>query len=162
MPKHHTNSPPSDLETATLVPIVVGAHPKAELFDRPVAYRLRQTIHDRLVEYSGQDDPALLPFRPLVMSDVWYLNDPALRERPTISIGAPGVNALSAFLASRLPSVFVVDDVMMVQLDLELDDLVACCWGTRPDATQSAADVFRDRYLDEFLRAAIRQAEQPR
>lgn len=158
----NSSSQPSDVDLSTIVPIVVGAHPKAELHDRPIAYHLRQHVLNCLMEYSGESSVDALPFQPLVMSDVWYLNDASLRTRPTISVGAPGVNALSAFLGSKLPSVFVVDDVMMVQLDLELDDLVACCWGTHAGATRNAVDVFCDRYLDEFLRAAIRQAESLR
>lgn len=142
-----------------LLLIVVGAHPKAEQHDRAIAYRLRQTILDRLLAYSGQNDPAMLPFSPLVMTDVWYLNDPSLRSCPTISVGGPGVNALSAYLGDKLPSVFVIDDVLMVQLDLDLADLIACCWGTSPESTLAAGDAFCERYLDEFLHAALKRAE---
>jgi len=45
----------------------------------------------------------------LVCSDVWYLNNDPLRSRPTISIGGPGVNALSAYLADKLPSAFAIE-----------------------------------------------------
>lgn len=147
------------LDTDQLLLIVVGAHPRAEQHDRAVGYRLRQTILDRLLAYSGQSDPEMLPFQPLVMSDVWYLNDPSLRSCPTISIGAPGVNALSAYLGDKLPSVFVIDDVLMVQLDLDLADLIACCWGSSPESTLAASDAFTERYLDEFLHAALKRVQ---
>ena len=49
------------------------------------------------------------PLNPMVVSDVWYLNDPSLRNCPAISVGAPGVNALSAYLGDKLPSAFVID-----------------------------------------------------
>jgi hypothetical protein len=166
-PPPHSNPPkpaaaagrtPS-LNTDQLLLIVVGAHPRAEQHDRAVGYRLRQVILDRLLAYSGQDDAEMLPFTPLVMSDVWYLNDPSLRSCPTICVGAPGVNALSAYLGDKLPSVFVIDDVLMVQLDLDLADLIACCWGSSPESTLAATDAFCEKYLDEFLHAALKRAQ---
>lgn len=147
------------VDSESLILVVVGAHPKAELHDRAIAYRLRQVIVDRLLAYSGETDPALLPFTPLVVTDVWYLNDRSLRGRPAVCVGAPGVNALSAYLADKLPSAFVIDDVLMVQLDLDLEDLTACCWGTSPASTLAAVDAFCERYLDEFLHAAIKRVQ---
>jgi len=73
-----------------------------------------------------------------------------------VSIGAPGVNALSAYLGDKLPSAFVVDDHFMVQMDLDLNDLVACCWGVSTVATAHAVEAFIERYLDAFMDAAAR------
>ena len=144
---------PSHIDTDTLVLIVVGAHPKAEQADRPIAYAFRQRVAAWLAaRFDGSDSP----LTPLVVSDVWYLNDNSLRRCPAISIGGPGVNALSAYLGDKLPSAFVVDDQFMVQMDLDLNDLVCCCWGVSTEATAHAVDAFADRYLDEFMEAAAR------
>jgi len=140
------------LDTESLLLIVVGAHPRAETGDRPQAYRLRQLIADRLSASFGPQPP----LTPLVVTDVWYINDSGLRRRPTISIGGPGVNALSAYLGDKLPSAFVVDDRFMVQMDLDLSDLIACCWGVSAEATANAVDAFVQRYLDGFLDASAR------
>jgi hypothetical protein len=143
------------IDTDTLLLIVVGAHPKAEQADRPIAYMLRQQITKWLArKFDGTGEAP--PLTPLVVTDVWYLNDNSLRRCPAISIGAPGVNALSAYLGDKVPSAFCVDDQFMVQMDLELNDLVCCCWGVSTEATALAVEAFLDRYVDEFMEAATR------
>lgn len=143
-----------DIHTDHLILIVTGAHLRAEAVDRPIAYGLRT----RLAQWLAAHDHPENPDRPriLVCSDVWYLNNDPLRSRPTISIGGPGVNALSAFLADKLPSAFAVEGVMLVQADLEFNDIIACCWGRDEQATAAAVDAFADRYLDDFMNAAVR------
>lgn len=121
--------------------IVVGGHLVAEAEDRPIAYGLATVL-----ESEGVD--------ALVCSDLWYLNDDHLRTQPTICIGDPGVNALTAFLADKVPSAFAIDDVLVVQLDLEFRELVACCWGADAGATQQSVDAFVERYLEGFIDAA--------
>ena len=144
---------PTQIDTDALVLIVVGAHPKAEQADRPIAYALRTRIAKWLAKrFDGEESP----LKPLVVTDVWYLNDNSLRRCPAVSIGGPGVNALSAYLGDKLPSAFVVDDQLMVQMDLDLNDLVAVCWGVTPESTHNAVEAFGDRYLDEFMEAAAR------
>lgn len=125
------------------VVIVVGAPPRAEQSDRPTAYALS----DRIVRAV----PAAVRPRPLVCTDLWWLNDPSLRDRPTISIGAPEVNALTAYLADKLPTAFAIDDVLMVQLDPAFGDNLAACWGVNHRQTAAAVDVFAERYLSGFL-----------
>lgn len=155
MPLKHTGHAQDSIDIAALVLIVAGAHPKAEMFDRPRAYALAARIGDWLgARFSGQAGGP--PVRPLVVSDVWYLNDPSLRQCPTISIGSPGVNALSAYLGDKLPSAYVVDQALMVQMDVELTDLLACCWGVGHEQTSIATRVFEERYMDAFLDAACR------
>lgn len=123
--------------------IVVGAHPCAERSDRPTAYALG----DRIVRAM----PALVRLGPLVCTDLWWLNDPSFRDRPTISIGAPEVNALTAYLADKLPTAFAIDDVLMVQLDPTFGGDLAACWGVNHRQTAAAVDVFAERYLSGFL-----------
>jgi hypothetical protein len=139
------------IDTDRLILIVTGAHLHAEVGDRPVAYSLRQRILDRLRD-SGDGENA----RPqvVVCSDVWYLNNDPLRSRPTISVGGPGVNALTAFLADKLPSAFAIEDRLIVQADLEFQECVACCWGADIGSTAAAVDAFCERYLDAFMEAA--------
>ena len=144
-----------EIDVDALLLIVVGAHPKAEVGDRPTAYRLRQRMSAWLEQRFPT--PESSPLQPLVCTDVWYLNDQSLRDRPAVSIGGPGVNALSAYLADKLPSAFVIDDVLMVQMDVEVGELLACCWGMSPEDTSAAVDVFIDRYLDAYMRASLRE-----
>lgn len=141
------------IDTDSLLLIVVGAHPRAEQADRPIAYMLRQHITKWLArKFEGEECPLM----PLVVTDVWYLNDNSLRRCPAISIGAPGVNALSAYLGDKIPSAFCVDEQFMVQMDLDLNDLVVVCWGTSTEATAHAVEAFLDRYVDDFMEAAAR------
>ncbi len=143
--------PQREPDPRQLLLIVVGAHPRAELTDRPVAYRLRDRMLAWLQARPGHT------LAPLVVSDIWYLNDDELRARPTVSIGPPAINALTAMLAGKLPSAFVVDDVLIVQLDPGLAEPVACCWGNDAAGTLAAAEAFCQRYLDQFMDAATRQ-----
>lgn len=143
----------SPIDSDNLLLIVVGAHPRAEVNDRPVAYALKERIERWLGEQFAGEEP---PLTPVVVSDVWYLNDTTMRRSPSIAIGGPGFNAFSAYLGDKLPSAFVVDDRLMVQMDLDLSELVACCWGVDAQATGAAVDAFAERYLDGFMEAAAR------
>jgi len=137
-------------ESGQTVLLVVGAHLRAEREHRPLAYTLR----DRLAAMIGPDGP----LAPLVCTDLWYLNQPPLRARPTISLGSPAENALTAYLVDKLPVATAVEGLFAVQLDLEFIDLQACIWGADEDATAAAVDVFTDRYLDDFLRESANRA----
>lgn len=144
-----------EIVTDRLLLIVAGAHLQAEVTDRPLAYRLREQVL-RWIETAdpaaaGQASPPGL--EPVVCSDLWYLNNEELLERPAISIGGPGVNAATAFLAGRLPRAFVLDETFQVLLDPEFCARWACMWGVDHAATVSAVDLFAERYLDPFLRA---------
>ncbi len=138
--------------------IVVGAHLLAEVSDRPLAYRLRERILRWLDEHLREGDRAL---DPIVCTDVWYLNNDDLLRDPAIAIGRPGLNAASAMLANRLPTAFLIDDTLQVQLDQEFVDQRACIFGADTQATASAADLFVERYLDAYLRAILDLPELP-
>ncbi len=141
-----------DLDRVIL--IVTGAHLRSEVGDRPLAYGLRERMVSWLQTRGlGGDLPAE---RVVVCSDVWYLNQAELRTRPTISIGGPGVNALSAFLGDKLPTAFAIEDVLLVQVDLDFVDIIACCWGMNHATTVSSVEAFVERYLEDFLLAATR------
>ncbi|MFG0273520.1 MAG: hypothetical protein ACF8QF_00520 [Phycisphaerales bacterium] len=119
--------------------------------DRPLAYALREEMLRRL---EGRF-PDGSPLDVIVCSDVWRLNDESLNTVPTVSIGGPGVNAYSAYLGDKLPSVFVIEDRLIVQADLEWEDLIACCWGMDHALTVQAVEAFMDRYLDDYLDAVL-------
>ncbi|HYE01910.1 MAG TPA: hypothetical protein VD963_01615 [Phycisphaerales bacterium] len=156
-----------EINTEELILIVTGAHLRSEVGDRPIAYGLRERMDRWLQDRLGEATPGAPDLDPqapagrtrprlVVCSDLWYLNDANLREQPTVSVGGPGVNALTAYLADKLPGVLVVDDVLMVQMDPGLDRLVASVWGINHAATVTAADAFAERYLDVFMAAAAR------
>jgi hypothetical protein len=148
---------PSMPEVEQLILIATGAHLRAELFDRPIAYRLREAMEgwlDRARQSEELSEDAS-GRQVIVCTDVWWINNDELRRRPTISIGGPGTNALTAYLGDKAPSAFVVDDEMMIQLDVDFVDLWGCIWGQSPPHTAAAVDVFIERYLDGFMRAAI-------
>lgn len=121
--------------------IVTGAHLHAEAHDRPWAYWLR----DRLREAAGEQAAIF------VCCDLWYLNNDELRGLPTVSVGGPEVNALSAYLASRLPSVVAVEGKWVVLMEPEGGPPVACCWGKSAQETGAAVEAFAQRHLAAFL-----------
>jgi len=141
-----------NIDTDRLILIVTGAHLIAEAGDRPVAYGLRQRMLDWLATRGQPETPGNT--RVIVCSDLWYLNNDDLRARPTISVGGPAVNALSAYLGDKVPSAFAIEDVLVVQADLDFVDVVACCWGKDRAATAAAVEAFAERYLDDFMDAA--------
>ncbi|MHC4976299.1 MAG: hypothetical protein ACYTF7_06800 [Planctomycetota bacterium] len=143
---------PEDLQLDRLVLIATGAHLRSEVGDRPIAYSLRQEILTRLEDRF----PDGSPLDVVVCSDLWRLNDESLSQIPTVSIGGPGVNALTACLGDKLASVFVIEDRLIVQADLDFDDLTVCCWGMDHDLTISATQAFVEKYLDAYLDAIVR------
>lgn len=130
--------------------LVTGSHLAAEVSDRPLAYHLRSLI---VQELERTETEPLPPDDIVVCSDLWYLNNAALRERPTISVGGPTVNALTASWAESLPSVFAIDQVLIVQGDWSQDPPVAAIWGVHTAATARAIEAFREKYLADFLSA---------
>ncbi len=132
--------------------MVVGAHLRAEAIDRPLAHNVRDQIQRRLESRGAGEIPHL--DHALVCTDLWYLNQPELRRRPTITIGPPEVNALTAYLADKIPSADARRGEWVVQF--ESGDAMAACWGTSPGGTAHAVRVFLDRYLESFLAACAR------
>ena len=142
--------PTLDYRVEQLVPVVVGAHPRAEIADRPWADRLvrlmRASLRTRGLELAGGPIP-------LVMTDVWYLNDEALRLQPTIAIGDPSVNATSAYFANRLPCAYAIENACQLLLDPELLEPRVCLWGVDDESAGLAMERFETRWLEEFLDA---------
>ena len=144
--------PTMDYRAELVIPVVVGAHPRAEIVDRPWAGRMARSIRATL-RARGLDAPPHGPL-PLVVTDVWYLNDDQLRLQPTIMIGDPSVNAASAMFANRLPCAFAIEEACQVLLDPEMLEPRACLWGVDDEGTRLAWERFESRWLEEFLEAA--------
>ncbi|HSV12773.1 MAG TPA: hypothetical protein VLI90_00835 [Tepidisphaeraceae bacterium] len=149
-----------EIDINHLLWIVVGVQLSAELGDRPLAYRIEQQLKDRLDKTLGPPAAGELPkLAPAVISDVYYLNSEEAQSRPVISIGGPGVNALSAQLVNDLPTVIAIEDKLVVQMDLEMADLRVAVWGMNHVETVKAVELFVDRgYLDAFVTGVLSQS----
>jgi len=129
--------------------IVTGSDLRAEMNDRPLAYQLKSMIE-------GQFKQRLWNPSIIVLGDLWYLHSEPLHKYPMISIGSPRVNAVSANLLKKLPTVLDVEQKLMIQMDLLWHDLRAIIWGSNRQFTLDALQIFTSRnYLDQFLDAAI-------
>jgi len=141
-----------------LILIVVGAHLRAEMHERAAAYRLRDAVAAAVAaRWSAARTEPGAPPDVVVVTDLWRLNDPLLAPLPQISIGHPGVNALSAFLADKVPPAFVIDGELAVQFDAAAPEAIAVCWGVDHAATCRAVDEFAGRYLESFADAVVRE-----
>ncbi len=143
---------PPDLafRSEELLLVVVGAHLRSEIADRPLANRLVRLIRSWQAAMLEDGDTALIP---VVCSDVWFLNDRDLMQQPCIAIGEPGHNAATAYYAARLPKSYVVENVCAVQFDPQFLDGSVCLWGADVRATEAAFVAFVERHLDPYLRA---------
>jgi len=144
------------IDPSHLLLVVVGAHLRAEQADRPLAYRLSERISG-WVKANGQ--ALATPIRPVVCTDIWYLNHLALHARPTVSIGGPGVNALSSHFAKSIAGQEVNDQQVVIQIDPEFTDLRVSIWGTDHELTAKGLEVFLTDYLENFLKAVATQVE---
>jgi hypothetical protein len=139
------------LDEARLVLIVVGAHLRAEVAARPLAYRLQTRIKKWCRDHAVESQ---VPLEPVVCCDIWYINHPSLHKHAAISLGEPTVNALSAYFHDRLHAALVRDQRLIIQLDPTFEDLRVCLWGTSDNLTVEALTLFECRYGDAYLRAA--------
>lgn len=143
------------VDASRLLLLVVGGHLRAEMADRPEAYRMQDRINHWLRRHRGVLNVAITP---LVCSDLWYLNHEELHQRPTISIGGPGVNLLAAHFARHLPEAAAKQQVV-IQIDPEFTDLRVLIWGSNHDLTVKGLDLFINQYLEGYLRAVASQVE---
>ncbi len=133
-----------DEQADNTVFVVTGASLRAETMDRPLAYRIEQAVEERLAD---QGD-----WQCAVISDIWYLNNEAFAQQPTISVGGPGVNALSAHLYERLPIALAIDNVLLIQMDPMRGETRCAVWGMNHETTVEAVETFVQKgHLDRFL-----------
>jgi hypothetical protein len=148
----------SEIYTERLIWIVTGVQLRAELGDRPLAYRIETELRQRLSGLLGKPPDGQLPrWSPVVVSDVYYLNRDDVEDAPAISVGGPGINALSASLVNELPTAVAIENTLLIQMDLEMNDPRAAVWGMNHLETVRAVDLFIAKgYLDTFARGLAR------
>ena len=151
-PNHENASDGLRLVQSSPLLIVTGMTLESERTSRPLAYTVREHVAAWLDLDRDEGQPGAL--EPVVCADVWWFNNPDLRSCPTIAIGGPEHNALTAYLADKLPSVFAMDGRVLVQMDLDGVDLLATCWGVDDQTTSAAVDRFLEHYLDRFMESA--------
>jgi hypothetical protein len=125
------------IDTDETIVIVTGSGIAAEERDRPVAYVLKQEI-DQL----GQGQAYR---RAVVVGDQWYLENRVFHLNPTIAIGGPGANAVSAEFAGVMPTLFQENDESFVHADIEGEVKRAVCWGMNAASTEAAVRLFVNR-----------------
>ena len=146
----------AEIDTDRLICIVVGVQLRAELGDRPLAYRVEQEIRTRLDAALGRPPEGEPPrLAPVVISDVYYLNNEEIQSRPAIAIGGPGMNAVAAMLVDRLPTAVAIEDTLVIQMDLEMTDQRCAVWGMNHLDTVRAVDLFVAKYLDTFVAGVL-------
>jgi len=138
--------PDQPVVSEQVLPIVVGAHLRAELGDRKRANQVREAI----IGWMSSNDIEGPPW-PIVCSDLWYMNQVELRVQPTICIGHPEINATTAAFSTRLPTAMLVDDSYRIQLDPEYVDRICCMWGVDDAHSQLAVDAFIADFLPELM-----------
>jgi len=146
-----------DIDPDRLICIVVGVQLRAELGDRPLAYRIEQEVRTRLEAALGKPAEGEPPrLAPVVMSDVLYLNNDELQARPAVSVGGPAMNAVSAMLVDKLPTAVAVEDTLVIQMDLDMEDARCAVWGMNHLDTVRAVELFISKYLDPFITGVVR------
>lgn len=138
-----------------LLLIVTGSTLRAEEADRPLGYYLKQKIEEKLRSASEkpgtEEGSRLAHFQVRVIADFRWIHDEFLQRLPTISLGGPGVNALSHRWLEEVPITLAFNEHYFIQMDPDGNDPRACVWGMDNPATQLAVAVFLDRYLPVFL-----------
>jgi hypothetical protein len=157
-----------DVEIDRLIAIVTGIQLRAELGDRPLAYHVEREVRAFLDTHLPERQPGELPqLAAVVVSDVFYLNSEALQTRPTIAIGGPGMNALTATLVEELPTALAIDETLVIQMNLDAgaEDAHRCAvWGMNHLDTVRAVETFIAKgYLATFLNGVMarEQGETP-
>ena len=150
----------ASVDTERLIWIVVGIQLNAELGDRPLAQRVAAEMRTRLAARYGKPPPGEPPrMTGVIITDVYYLNDADAQRRPAISIGGPGVNALSALLTDKLPTPVAIENTLVVQMDLDFKDQRCAVWGMTHLDTVRAVELFIAKgYLDLFLNGVLGEA----
>jgi hypothetical protein len=133
------------IDTDETIMLVTGTSIPAEQRDRPIAYRLKAEIDRRGAGHVYR--------RAVVVGDEWYLENRAFHANPTIAIGGPGSNGVTAEFSQSLPTVVTLEERVFIQADFDGELKRAALWGVDARATQVAAELFLQRgMLDDLLR----------
>jgi hypothetical protein len=131
--------------------IVTGSTLRAEEMDRPLGYYLKQRIEDALAQAVTTGRRDLDDYQVRVVADFRWIHDEPLQSLPTISLGGPGVNALSHRWLEEVPVSLAFSERYFIQMDPDLAEPRASIWGMDNASTQIAVSVFADRFLPRFL-----------
>jgi hypothetical protein len=124
--------------------------------DRPLGYYLKQRIENSLSEATANGRNGLEDYLVRIVADFRWIHDEPLQSLPTISLGGPGVNALSHRWLEEVPVSLAFSERYFIQMDPDLAEPRASIWGMDNTSTQIAVSVFIDRFLPRFLdRCAI-------
>ena len=135
--------------------IVTGSTLRAEEMDRPLAYYLKQRIENVISHADANGQLGLDDYVVRIVADFRWIHDDPLQNLPTISLGGPGVSALSHRWLEELPVALAFSERYFVQMDLDLPAPRASIWGMDNSSTQIAVSVFLDRFLPRFLDRCI-------
>jgi hypothetical protein len=131
--------------------IVTGSTLRAEEMDRPLGYYLKQRIEDSLSQAVTMGRQGLDDYLVRIVADFRWIHDEPLQNLPTISLGGPGVNALSHRWLEEVPVSLAFSERYFIQMDPDLAEPRASIWGMDNASTQIAVSVFVDRFLPRFL-----------
>jgi hypothetical protein len=131
--------------------IVTGSTLRAEEMDRPLGYYLKQRIERALLAAPASMEHSLDDYIVRVIADFRWIHDDELQQLPTISVGGPGVNALTHRWMEDVPVSLAFSERYFIQMDPELSEPRASIWGMDNSTTQIAVSVFIDRFLGRFL-----------
>src|ERR1700730_9102800 len=109
-----------------LLLIVTGSSLRAEEADRPLAYYLKQQVDQQVMALEITETVAV---QTRVVADFRWLNEEAWQRLPTISLGGPGVNALTHRWLEDVPLSLTVDGQYYIQMDPDLSELRVSIWG---------------------------------
>ena len=145
----------STLPSVRLLLIVTGSTLRAEEMDRPLGYYLKQQIEE-LLRTAPSDSPLIQGHGPFdyqvrVVADFRWIHDEFLQGLPTISLGGPGVNALSHRWLEEVPISLAYNERYFIQMDPDITEPRVSIWGIDNATTQLAVSVFIDRFLTRFL-----------
>jgi hypothetical protein len=119
--------------------------------DRPLGYYLKQRIEDSLAQAAATKQPGLDDYLVRIVADFRWIHDEPLQSLPTISLGGPGVNALSHRWLEEVPVSLAFSERYFIQMDPDLAEPRVSIWGMDNASTQIAVSVFVDRFLSRFL-----------
>ena len=131
--------------------IVTGSTLRAEEMDRPLGYYLKQRIEHSLAQAVATKQPGLDDYLVRIVADFRWIHDEPLQSLPTISLGGPGVNALSHRWLEEVPVSLAFSERYFIQMDPDLAEPRVSIWGMDNASTQIAVSVFVDRFLSRFL-----------
>jgi hypothetical protein len=138
-------------QTVRWLLIVTGSTLRAEEMDRPLGYYLKQRIEDALAQSVTTNQPGLEDYLVRIVADFRWIHDEPLQNLPTISLGGPGVNALSHRWLEEVPVSLAYSERYFIQMDPDLAEPRASIWGIDNASTQIAVSVFVDRFMSRFL-----------